>query len=207
MRSKQKGHASNGQPSNTQPSTAQHSSAHHSTARKAQDHGTLRLWLRLLSSTHLIEQEIRSKLRTEFDSTLPRFDLMSQLQRQPKGLRMGELGKRMLVTGGNITAIVDQLESEGLVARQTCEDDRRAYAIVLTTKGGRSFEHMASAHEAWIEAYFAGLASPQQIELHELLGQLKTHVLHQHNAQEAADFATARHQKTTSTELISRRAA
>jgi DNA-binding MarR family transcriptional regulator len=80
-----------------------------------QDHGSLRLWLRLLSSTHLIEQEIRSRLRQEFDSTLPRFDLLSQLERQPKGLRMGELSKRMLVTSGNVTAIVDQLESEALV--------------------------------------------------------------------------------------------
>ena len=174
---------------------------------KVQEHGQLRLWLRLLSSTQLIEQEIRSRLRAEFDSTLPRFDLMSQLERQPKGLRMGELGKRMMVTGGNITAIVDQLVREELVERQACEDDRRAYAIVLTAKGRKSFGQMAGAHEAWIEQFFAGLKTVEQSALHELLGQLKTHVLHQHNEEEAADFAKIRHVRSAKQEFVSRRAA
>ena len=129
------------------------------------DHGSLRLWLRLLSSTHLIEQEIRSRLRQEFDSTLPRFDLLSQLERQPKGLRMGELSKRMLVTSGNVTAIVDQLESEALVTRLPCEVDRRAFRIVFTDKGRKAFLLMAKAHESWVEELFAGLKLTEKREL------------------------------------------
>ncbi|MBI1771966.1 MAG: MarR family transcriptional regulator, partial [Burkholderiales bacterium] len=81
------------------------------------DHQSLRLWLRMLSCTVMIEGEIRSRLRSEFGITLPRFDLMAQLERHPEGLRMGELSKRMMVTGGNITGITDQLEQEKLVTR------------------------------------------------------------------------------------------
>jgi DNA-binding MarR family transcriptional regulator len=171
------------------------------------DHGSLRLWLRLLSSTHLIEQEIRSRLRQEFDSTLPRFDLMSQLERQPKGLRMGELGKRMLVTSGNVTAIVDQLENEGLVTRLPCEDDRRAYRIAFTDKGRKAFQTMARAHEAWVEELFAGLKLGDKVALHELLGQLKTHALKLHSLEESEHFAKTRHTPQQHSEHVSRRAA
>jgi DNA-binding MarR family transcriptional regulator len=171
------------------------------------DHGSLRLWLRLLSSTHLIEQEIRSRLRQEFDSTLPRFDLMSQLERQPKGLRMGELSKRMLVTSGNVTAIVDQLESEGLVTRHPCEDDRRAFRITFTDKGRKAFQIMAKAHEAWVEELFAGLKLGDKGVLHELLGQLKTHALKLHSLEESEHFAKHRHTPQQHSEHVSRRAA
>jgi DNA-binding MarR family transcriptional regulator len=171
------------------------------------EHGTLRLWLRLLSSTHLIEQEIRSRLRREFDSTLPRFDLMSQLERQPQGLRMGELGKRMLVTSGNITAIVDQLENEGLVMRKPCEDDRRAFLIAFTPKGRKSFQVMAKAHETWVDELFAGLKPGKLDELHELLGLLKTHALKLHSLEESEHFARTRHQSQPRSDPVSRRAA
>ena len=72
-------------------------------------HASLRLWLRLLSCTTLIEDNIRQKLRTQFDTSLSRFDLMAQLERHPEGLTMGELSRRMMVSGGNTTVIVDQL--------------------------------------------------------------------------------------------------
>ena len=95
--------------------------------RLTQDHHqSLKLWLRMLSTTVMIENEIRNRLRSEFDITLPRFDLMAQLERHPEGLRMGELSKRMMVTGGNITGITDQLEQENLVQRVADHKDRRA---------------------------------------------------------------------------------
>ena len=78
--------------------------------RRADDHHALRLWLRMLTCCNLIEGEIRSRLRNDFDTTLPRFDLMAQLQRAPKGMKMGELSRHMMVTNGNITGITDQLE-------------------------------------------------------------------------------------------------
>ncbi len=60
----------------------------------------LKVWLRLLTCTSLIEAEVRSRLRSSFDTTLPRFDLLAQLDRAGDGLTMGELGSRLMVTGG-----------------------------------------------------------------------------------------------------------
>ena len=108
----------------------------------------LRLWLRLLTCTQLIEKQVRSHLRAQFDTTLPRFDLMAQLERAPDGMKMKELSRRMMVTSGNITGITDQLEAEGLVERAEVEGDRRAYLVRLTPKGRQQFNAMAQAHEA-----------------------------------------------------------
>ena len=88
------------------------------TAARPDDHRALRLWLRMLTCTQLIERQVRNQLRLRFSTTLPRFDLMSQLERHPEGLKMNELSRRMMVTGGNITGITDQLVKEGLVQRR-----------------------------------------------------------------------------------------
>ncbi len=134
----------------------------------------LRLWLRTLACTNLIENHIRSRLRTEFGITLPRFDLMAQLERSPQGLKMGELSKRMMVTGGNVTGITDQLVAEGLVVREDSPRDRRAYIVKLTAEGRRSFRKMAEAHEQWVVELFAGLDEKQRGQLYELLAALKS---------------------------------
>ncbi|MEL6270287.1 MAG: MarR family transcriptional regulator [Chloroflexota bacterium] len=134
----------------------------------------VRLWLRLLTSTHMIEGEIRSKLRTTYDTTLPRFDVLAQLYRCPDGLRMGELSKLLMVTGGNITGIIDQLTQEGLVERATDPADRRAYIVRLTEKGSAEFEEMAASHREWIDDLLCGLGTEDQLALHNLLKTLRT---------------------------------
>ncbi len=136
-------------------------------------HDALRLWLRLLTCTTLVERDIRARLRTDFATTLPRFDLMAQLQRYPAGLRMGELSQRLMVTGGNVTSLTDQLVEEGLVERRPIEGDRRAYAVRLTAKGRRSFGAMAARHERWIVELLSGLESSECNRLYALLGRLK----------------------------------
>src|SRR6202011_3925193 len=113
-------------------------------------HDSLRLWLRLLSCSTLIENHIRQRLQGEFATTLPRFDLMAQLERCPEGLKMGELSKRVMVTGVNVTGIANLLEKEGLVAPVIDSEDRRAFRVRLTTSGQRLFKRMAAAHERWI---------------------------------------------------------
>jgi DNA-binding MarR family transcriptional regulator len=135
----------------------------------------LRLWLRLLTCTQLIEQQVRSELRTQFGTTLPRFDLMAQLERSPEGLKMNALSRRMMVTGGNITSITDQLVTEGLVERTVVDGDRRAYRVRLTAAGLAQFQHMAQAHETWIIKAFASLTDSETAQLHTLLGQVKQH--------------------------------
>ena len=137
-------------------------------------HASLRLWLRLLSATTRIEDTIRQRLREQFGITLPRFDLMAQLEREPEGLSMGELSRRMMVTGGNVTAIVDQLEKEQLVQRQNLPGDRRAWRVSLTPEGRQAFAAMAQAHEGWVVELFSPLSERQQAQLHKLLGTLKS---------------------------------
>ena len=135
----------------------------------------LRLWLRMLTLTQLIEKQVRAQLREQFGTTLPRFDLMAQLERKPDGLKMNELSRRMMVTGGNVTGITDQLAAEGLVERALVAGDRRAYRVRLTPLGRQQFEAMARQHEGWIVAAFEGL-SPNEVEaLHQLLGKVKQH--------------------------------
>lgn len=135
----------------------------------------LRLWLRLLTCTQLIETRIRGELRDGFSMTLPRFDLMAQLERAPDGLKMNELSRRMMVTGGNVTGITDQLVQEDLVERVQVPGDRRAYCVRLTAKGRTEFAAMAHAHEAWVVDAFESLSEREQDTLHRLLGKVKQH--------------------------------
>jgi DNA-binding MarR family transcriptional regulator len=140
------------------------------------DHEALRLWLRLLATTHLIEGRVRRGLQERYATTLPRFDLMSQLDRAPEGLKMGELSRRMMVTGGNVTGITDGLEAEGLVERSPDTSDRRALRVRLTTSGRRAFRAMAAEHERWIVDMFGTLNQNQMTMLADLLGRLKQHL-------------------------------
>jgi DNA-binding MarR family transcriptional regulator len=137
----------------------------------------LRLWLRLLTCTQLIEKQIRTELRVQFDTTLPRFDLMAQLERNPDGLKMNDLSRRMMVSGGNVTGITDQLVTEGLVERVVVDGDRRSFRVKLTDKGHASFAEMAAAHENWIVDAFASLKDTEIATLYKLLGNVKQHSL------------------------------
>lgn len=139
-------------------------------------HDALRLWLRMLTCTQLIEQRVRGGLREQFETTLPRFDLMAQLERSPEGLKMNELSRRMMVTGGNVTGITDQLEAEGLVERTAVANDRRALCIRLTDAGRKAFADMAAVHEGWIVDALAGLSERELATLHKLLGKVKQHM-------------------------------
>ena len=136
----------------------------------------LRLWLRLLASTTLIERLVRTRLREQFDVTLPRFDLMAQLDRSPKGMTLGELSRRMMVTNGNVTGLVDRLVEEEIISRRTAANDRRAQVVRLTEKGRRQFRKMAKAHEQWIADLFAGLSKREITDLLALLGKAKAAV-------------------------------
>jgi len=119
----------------------------------------LRLWLKLLKASRLIEDEIRRRLRSQHDWTLPRFDVMSALARAPKGLKMSEISKLLRVSGGNITGIVDKLADEGLALRIAVPGDRRAQLVRLTGKGQTIFAEHSAAHEAWIDEILGGLDS------------------------------------------------
>jgi DNA-binding MarR family transcriptional regulator len=139
------------------------------------DHQSLRLWLRFLACTNLIERRVRKNLRAGFATTLPRFDFLAQLERHPMGLKMGEISERMMVTGGNVTGIADELVAAGMVVREPSRDDRRAYTVKMTAAGRRSFAEMARAHERWIVELLAGLNAREKASVFEALAKLKRH--------------------------------
>ncbi|RPH62271.1 MAG: MarR family transcriptional regulator [Burkholderiales bacterium] len=145
----------------------------HESRVQAHDHTALKLWLRLLTCTSLIEGSVRRRLRSEFASTLPRFDLLAQLERHPQGLRMSELSQRLMVTGGNVTGLADQLEAEGWITREPVVDDRRSIRLKLSASGRRRFAEMAAGHERWVISLFDALSRDEQQQLHALLGKLK----------------------------------
>jgi DNA-binding MarR family transcriptional regulator len=133
----------------------------------------LRLWLRLLTCTTLIEGEIRRRLRDSFDVTLPRFDLMAQLDKNPAGMTLGELSSRMMVSAGNVTGLVERLVGDRLIDRRAAPKDRRAQIVSLTAEGRRTFRSMARTHENWIAQIFEGLSPSETESLMRLLAKTK----------------------------------
>jgi DNA-binding MarR family transcriptional regulator len=138
------------------------------------DHGSeLRLWLRLLTCTTLIEGEVRGRLRERFDVTLPRFDLMAQLDKVPEGMTLSDVSKRMMVSNGNVTGLVERLVESGHLDRKTSASDRRVQVIRLTKAGRAEFRKMAAEHETWIADIFSGLSPKDLRELMRLLAKTK----------------------------------
>ena len=138
------------------------------------DHGDeLRLWLRLLTCTSLIEGEVRARLRQRFDVTLPRFDLMAQLDKVPEGMTLSEVSKRMMVSNGNVTGLVERLVELGHLDRRTSDTDGRVQVIRLTKAGRAEFRKMAAEHEIWIAGMFSDLNPKEIRELMRLLARTK----------------------------------
>jgi DNA-binding MarR family transcriptional regulator len=140
------------------------------------DHAALKLWLRLLACTTQIEDEVRRRLRTTFNVSLARFDYLAQLYRHG-GLKMRDLSRYLMVTGGNVTGLTDELEREGLVQRDTIESDRRAFIVRLTPRGRETFEAMAKQHEQWIVELFAGVDAAAMQRLYKHLGELRVRLV------------------------------
>jgi len=133
----------------------------------------LRLWLRLLTCSGLVERAVRRRLREEFAATLPRFDLMAALDRAPAGLTMGELSARLKVSNGNVTGVVERLVGEGLVERTPLPTDRRSYKVALTATGRAAFAAMAERHAGWIDRLLGDLSDGEIEQLMGLLARLR----------------------------------
>lgn len=132
----------------------------------------LRLWLRLLSTTRGVEAQLRERLRTEFGSTLPRFDVLAALSRHPDGLKMNEVSQQLKVSNGNVTGVVSRLVKDGLVERFAIEGDRRAVRIALSDAGQAQFSSMATAHKEWVNSLFSHIPADTAHHMSELLTHL-----------------------------------
>jgi DNA-binding MarR family transcriptional regulator len=143
-------------------------------AERPHDHkDELRLWLRLFTCKEVIESEVRRRLRDTFEVTLPRFDLLAQLERTPNGMTLGELSQRMMVTNGNVTGVVDRLVEQGLINRRPSPKDRRAQIVSLTAEGRRFFRAMARANGDWLGDMLAELTADEIETLMRLLAKTK----------------------------------
>jgi len=134
------------------------------------------LWLRLLSCSMVIEKRLRGRFADRFATTLPRFDVMAALDRAPGGLTMGQLSRKLLVSNGNVTGLVRQLQSQGLVATAAAQGDKRSSVVALTPAGRALFADLAAAHHAWIEGMLAGLPADRAALLFELLAELRVSI-------------------------------
>lgn len=137
---------------------------------------SVRLWLRMLSCTMVVEKRLRRRFIEQFDTTLPRFDVMAALDRRVAGMTMGDLSQMLLVSNGNVTAIVRQLQGDGLVTVEPAEHDRRSLIVTMTKKGRASFARMAEAHHRWIGAMLAAVPEDMQEQLFTLLATVKTSI-------------------------------
>lgn len=139
---------------------------------------SLRLWLQLITLTTVVEKKIRRNFKTEFETTLPRFDIMATLERSGQKMTMGELTKRLLVSKGNVTGVVASLEKQGLLKRERDLDDKRTHYLSLTVKGRREFEAQAKAHQGWVNDYFSGMEMGELSVMVEQLSRLKETISH-----------------------------
>jgi DNA-binding MarR family transcriptional regulator len=132
---------------------------------EADSKARLRLWIRLLRAARLVEGELRERLRSQFDVTLPRFDVMAALYRHPEGMLMSEISRFLMVSNGNVTGIADRLVKDGLVVRSQRDGDRRTSFLRLTGKGRTAFAAMAAAHESWIDELLGELSPRDAVHL------------------------------------------
>jgi DNA-binding MarR family transcriptional regulator len=155
------------------PGAGNGTASDYETAIRAADGLELRVWLRLLTCSNMIERRVRQNLRDRFDITLPRFDLLAQLDRAPEGLALGEISRRLMVSNGNVTGLIERLSAEGLIDRRHSPDDRRIQIVRLTPAGKSAFDAMTPDHHDWIKDVMAGLDRRALAQLLELLGRLK----------------------------------
>jgi DNA-binding MarR family transcriptional regulator len=118
----------------------------------------LRLWLRIVSCSQMVEQEVRSMLRDKYESTLPRFELLSALDRVPDGLSMGELSGWLMVTKGNVTGIAERLSEDGFIKRNPTPTDRRSFCVTLTPKGKKIYKEMEEDYESLLDKLFTDVS-------------------------------------------------
>ncbi len=143
------------------------------TGLTSEDHFDLRLWLRLLACTHWIESLIKERMKAEFGLTLTQFNLLAQIDRSGAGINMRDLSRRTMVTSSNITAVTDQLERSGLIARRRDDEDRRSFIVDMTAEGRAAFTRMAAAHDGWVRDLLSALEKREKAQLFSILSLLK----------------------------------
>jgi DNA-binding MarR family transcriptional regulator len=137
------------------------------------DHVEIRIWLRLLACANRIETALQRRIVSAFGISLARFDLLAQLERAGGVLTMTDASKRMMVTNGAVTGLVDRLAQEKFVIREPHPKDRRTIFVRLTEEGRGRFLAMAREHESWTVGLLSGLEAEGKKQLLANLDALK----------------------------------
>ena len=129
------------------------------------------LWVRLLDSHNLMLAEVRRRLAA--DCSMPRFDLLANLE-HGDGQTLAALSRRMLVTAGNLTGLVDRAERDGVVERRPDPTDRRLSRVFLTAKGRDLVQALIPVHAAHVSELLSSLDAAERRDLRRLLGRLRS---------------------------------
>jgi DNA-binding MarR family transcriptional regulator len=134
----------------------------------------LRVWFRLIRLHTRSRMAIANRLRA-YDLSVPQCDVLTTLTER-EGVSQQELAARLYVTKGNISGLVDRLESSGLVERRSLQNDRRSHAIHLTPAGRELARKGIEAQEAFVAETFGRIDAARLAQLDDLLLELREHV-------------------------------
>jgi DNA-binding MarR family transcriptional regulator len=126
-------------------------------------------WLHLVRIFGRISRDEQDLLHAH-GLTAAQFDVLSHLASEP-GLSQQALAERLLVTKGNVSGLLDRLETLGLVERRACREDRRTHELFLTAQGAQAFDRAAPDLEAFIDQQFAGLNAAERATLMSLMAK------------------------------------
>lgn len=131
-------------------------------------------WARLIRAQQVLLERVEADLKAAGLPPLAWYDVLLELHRADGGqLRQFEIGDRVLLSKYNISRLLDRLEQEKLVRRQTCREDRRGANVAITAPGRTLLKKMWPVYERGIEQYFARHLSTQETEqLAELMARL-----------------------------------
>jgi len=135
----------------------------------------VRLSLRLLATSRLIEREVDALMRARFASTIARFDFLSALDRHGP-LTLGEVSQYLLVSNGNITQLSARLKADAMIESTQDAQDRRIHRVRLTTRGEGVFKQMAKAHAALIDRLLGELSPADRSALMRLMDSTKASI-------------------------------
>ena len=134
----------------------------------------IRTWLQLVKTVLPMEREVNRLFQQEFGQSLPRFDVLSQLERAlPDGLAVGVLAEHLIASAGNITRLVSRMADEGLVARRAADGDRRSQIVGITGKGLDIYRAMADRHTAWAVDRMGALTEHEKAAVKAILTKLR----------------------------------
>ena len=136
----------------------------------AEEERALLLWIALARCYRTFARAVAARI-AEYGLTTPQFGILEALHHLGP-LSLGDLADKLLVTGGNVTFVIDRLEEQGLVERVRSTEDRRVVKAQLTEEGRRVIAGVFPQHARAIAELARQLKPEEQEELRRLLKRL-----------------------------------